>query len=220
MRSKKEILNDARLYLVLDSSVAGFEKLLKVLKKSVDAGVGIIQLRSKEGSAAEILAFCKKAARCVNGKALFIVNDRLDLTLASGADGVHLGQEDLPLVFARKLLGHKTIIGISCQTLAQAQRAERDGADYIGFGSVFKTKTKPERSPMNAKMISLVSAKIKIPVFFIGGITPKNVSQVIEYGAKRIAVTRSICEAKDVGLEAKKFLKRLDFCEGNSMVEW
>lgn len=220
MRSKKQILKDARLYLVLDSSVAGFEKLLKVLKKSVDAGVGIVQLRSKEGSTAEILAFCKKAARYVNGKALFIVNDRLDLTLASGADGVHLGQEDLPLVLARRLLGRKTMIGISCQTLAQARRAERDGADYIGFGSVFKTKTKPERSPMNAKLISLVSAKIKIPVFFIGGITPTNLSQVIEYGAKRIAVTRSICEAKDVGLEAKKFLKRLDFCEGNSMVEW
>ncbi len=209
MQNKKEILEAAKFYVVLDSSVTDFKELFRVLKESVDAGVGIIQLRSKDGSADEILAFCQSSAKYVKGKALFIVNDRVDLAAASEADGVHLGQEDIPLWQARKLLGPLKIIGVSCQTIAQARQAEKDGADYIGFGSVFKTKTKPERNPMDAKLISLVAKEIQIPVFFIGGITLENVGQVLQNGAKRIAVTRAICQAEDVKGTIKIFLKGL-----------
>ncbi len=209
MQSKKKILRASKLYVVLDSSVADFDKLFFVLKKCVDAGVGIVQLRSKDGSAPEILAFCKKAMSYVKAKAVFIVNDRLDIALASDAHGVHLGQEDLPLLVARKILGPKKLIGISCQTLVQARRAQKDGADYIGFGSVFKTKTKPERNPMNIKLLSAVDAKIKVPVFFIGGINLGNISQVIENGGQRVAVTRAICQAKDPAGMTKEFLKIL-----------
>ncbi len=209
MQSKKKILKVSKLYVVLDSSVADFDKLFFILKKCVNAGVGIVQLRSKEGSAREILAFCKKAVCYVDGKAVFIVNDRLDIMCASDADGVHLGQEDLPLLVARKILGPKKLIGVSCQTLTQARGAQKDGADYVGFGSVFKTKTKPERNPMNIQLVSSVGAQIKVPVFFIGGISLENVSQVIENGGQRVAVTRAICQAKDLAGVTKRFLKIL-----------
>lgn len=210
MVSKKSILKKAKFYVVLDSSVADFKELFDVLKKTVDAGAGIVQLRSKDNSAREILAFCQKANAYVKGKALFIVNDRLDLALAGGCDGVHLGQHDLPLGQARKICGAGKMIGVSCQTLSQARQAQKQGADYIGFGSVFNTKTKPERSPMNLKLLSEISQKINIPVFFIGGITLINLDRVVQYGGRRVAVTRAICQAKNIAVTTKKFLQGLE----------
>ena len=209
MPNKTAILASAKLYVVLDSSVADFEKLFVILKKTVAAGTRIVQLRSKAGSARDILAFSKKALQVTKGKALFIVNDRADLTLLSGSDGIHLGQDDLTLKEARKILGSNKIIGVSCQTLAQAKRAQKDGADYIGFGSVFKTKTKPGRTGLDLKIVSQVSRQIKVPVFFIGGITLYNLGKAVEKGGKRIAVTRAICESSDVAASTKKFLEKL-----------
>ncbi len=209
MSVKKGTLKTASLYIVLDTSVADFRKLFFVLQKSVDAGAQIVQLRSKQGSAREILAFCKRAVAYVKGKALFIVNDRVDIAQASKADGVHLGQNDIPYLVARRILGADKIIGVSCQKLAQARQAQKEGADYIGFGSVFKTKTKPERSPMDFRLLSSVSSRIKIPVFFIGGITLENVGQVIDNGSRRVAVTRAICESRDPGGQTEKFVNIL-----------
>lgn len=209
MPNKTAILTSAKLYVVLDSSVADFEKLFVILKKTVAAGTRIVQLRSKAGSARDILAFSKKALEVTKGKALFIVNDRADLTLLSGSDGIHLGQDDLTMKEARKILGSDKIIGVSCQTLAQAKRAQKDGADYIGFGSVFKTKTKPGRTGLDLKIVSQVSRQIKVPVFFIGGITLYNIGKAVEKGGKRIAVTRAICESSDVAASTRKFLEKL-----------
>ncbi len=209
MQSKNKILQAAKLYVVLDSSVADFAKLFVILKKTVTAGTQIVQLRCKEGSAQEILAFIKKALTVTKGKALFIVNDRVDLVLASNADGVHLGQDDLTLSQARKILGPKRIIGVSCQTIRQARLAEKAGADYLGYGSVFKTKTKPQRTGLDLKIVAQVSQAVTLPVFFIGGITFYNVGLTLKHGAKRVAVTRAICEAIDVGKVTKKFLKDL-----------
>ncbi len=209
MPNKKAILAAAKLYVVLDSNVADFEKLFVILKKTVAAGTQIVQLRSKGGSARDILAFTKKALQVTKGKAVFIINDRADLTLIGDSDGIHLGQDDLTLKEARKILGPGKIIGVSCQTVAQAKRAQKEGADYIGFGSVFKTKTKPERRGLDLKIVSQVSRYIKIPVFFIGGITIFNVGQTVGRGAKRVAVTRAICEAVDVDLSTRRFLEKL-----------
>ncbi len=209
MPGKKQILRRSKLYVVLDSEVASFEKLFVVLKKTVSAGTKIVQLRSKHGSAREILAFAKKALQVTRGRALFIVNDRVDLTVVSGSDGVHLGQEDLPLKAARKILGSQSIIGVSCQTLKQAMAAQRDGADCIGFGSVFKTKTKPQRPGLNLQVVSQISSKVRIPVFFIGGITLYNVEKTLDKGGKRVAVTRAICEAADVAVSTRNLLAKL-----------
>jgi thiamine-phosphate pyrophosphorylase len=199
MPSNKNLLKNAKIYVILDAQVQDEARLLKVLKDSVRFGVGIVQLRNKFGSSKAILAFCRHALKITRGKVPFILNDRVDLAILAKADGVHLGQDDIALTDARRLMGAKAIIGVSCQNLAQALKAQKDGADYIGFGSVFKTKTKPERNPMAPKLLSTVLQKIDVPVFPIGGITRGNIQMVANAGATRAAVCRDILLSKDAG---------------------
>ena len=171
-------LNNAKLYLILDREVNTYKQLFDIAKKAIPAGVDIIQLRDKRGSAEEILSFSKRILNIIKGQIPYIINDRVDLAMISCSSGVHLGQEDIPFLAARKLIGKKALIGVSCQTLAHAQKAQKDGADYIGFGSVFKTMTKPDRQPLNLEILKQVFKEIKIPVFAIGGINLKNVDQI------------------------------------------
>ncbi len=205
MPSKKMLLNDARLYLILDRQVNSYERLFEIAKRTILAGVDIIQLRDKNGSAKDILNFSKRILKLTNHRALYIINDRIDLAITSRASGVHLGQDDIPVKLARRMVGSNTLIGVSCQTLAQARRAVEEGADYIGFGSVFKTLTKPERRPMVMKLLSEVIKNISIPVFAIGGIDLKNTLQLKGIGVQRIAVCRAICKAKNLECTVKSF---------------
>lgn len=198
MNKKRALLQESRIYCVLDAQVAGYDQLFDILKCSADAGVDIFQIRDKYGSACGIMDFVKKSVDYFCGKKLFIVNDRIDIALVSNADGVHLGQDDIRINEARKITGPDMIIGVSCQTLEQAIEAQEQGADYIGFGSVFETQTKPDRLPMNLQLLKDVIKKISIPVFPIGGITVDNVNIVKECGADRVAVTRTVCLADDV----------------------
>lgn len=198
MRSNKKCLASAKLYLILDTQVNTYTQLLEILKRSILCGVDIVQLRDKSGCARDILAFAKEAKKIIGGKAPFIINDRVDLALIADASGVHLGQDDIPIDGARRMLGSKKIIGISCQNFEHARRAQKDGANYIGFGSVFKTQTKPGRSPMDLEVFKKVVREIKIPVFAIGGITSDNVGQLRKFGVERVAVCRGICLAKNV----------------------
>ena len=209
MSLNKKRLKEAKLYLILDAQVLSYKDLLAKLKPAVRFGVDIVQLRDKKGDAKDILEFCKQAQRIIQKKALFIVNDRVDLAILTGADGVHLGQEDISYAQARKLMGPKSIIGVSCQTKEQTKKAQRQGADYIGFGSVFETQTKPERQPMNLELLKDVVKTIDIPVFAIGGISRSNIDQVREAGAKRVAVCRDILLAKDVSRTVNDLKKSL-----------
>ncbi len=206
MVSKKIWLKKFRLYLVLDAQVNGYDDLLKVGYEAARAGVDIIQLRDKRGSAKEIVDLASKLMKRMNPKIPLIINDRVDVAYACGADGVHLGQNDLNVALARKILGHKAIIGRSCQTWAQAKAAVEEGADYIGFGSVFKTQTKPERHPMDLKLLQKVIKNISVPVFAIGGITVDNIADLRATGVERVAVTRAISCAKNID-EAVKLLR-------------
>ena len=194
----KKQLQSANLYLILDTQVLSYSDLLNILKPAVRLGVDIVQLRDKNGSAKDILSFCRYAKKIIAGKTLFILNDRVDLSILAGTDGIHLGQEDISYNLARKLMGPKAIIGVSCQRLEQATSAQKAGADYIGFGSVFKTKTKPDRQPMDLEVLKSVINKIKIPVFPIGGINYKNLDQLTALGVKRVALCRDILLAKDL----------------------
>lgn len=138
---------------------------------------------------------------------LFIVNDRVDIALAAQADGVHLGQEDLPLDIARKLMGKEKIIGISTHDLAQAQEAERGGADYIGFGPIFGTSTKETGySPRGPAMLKEIRQAVKIPIVAIGGINENNVVQVWEAGADTAAIISDLMGAEDVAEKVKRIL--------------
>jgi len=206
MRSNKKSLAAAKLYLILDTQVLDYDDLLRVLKDSVRSGIDIVQLRDKKGSAKEILDFCRKALKITRHKIPFIVNDRADVALVSGADGLHVGQEDLTYLQARKMMGPSKIIGVSCQNLEHALKAQSQGADYIGFGSVFQTQTKPGRQAMDLDLLQKVIRRIKIPVFPIGGISRGNIGRLIPLGATRAAVCRDILLAKNVA-QATKELK-------------
>ncbi len=204
MRSNKKLLAAAKLYLILDTQVLDYEPLLQVLKDSVRGGIDIVQLRDKKGSTKEILDFCRKVLKITKHKIPFIVNDRADLAFFSGADGLHLGQEDLKYSLALRMLGKNKIIGVSCQTLDHALKAQAQGADYIGFGSVFQTHTKPGRQAMDLDLLQKVIKRLKIPIFPIGGISRGNIGQLISLGVERVAVCRDILLAKDVTQAVKE----------------
>lgn len=206
--SKKQ-LQRSNLYLILDTEVLSYKDLLQVLKPAVRGGVDSVQLRDKKGVAREILEFCRQIKAVTAGRALFIVNDRVDLAILAEADGVHLGQEDIPYTQARQLMGERAIIGVSCQTLDHAKAAQRLGVDYIGFGSVFKTFTKPQRQPMDLQLLQKVMETIRVPVFPIGGISRVNVGPLVHLGVKRVAVCRGILLAKDVGKVVREFKDKL-----------
>jgi len=210
MISKKKRLAGCRLYLILDIGVCDHGRSWEILKAAVRGGVDIVELRDKHGQPRETLKFARRIQAYLADRIPFIVNDRVDIALLSGASGVHVGQDDLSIGEARKILGRHKIVGTSCQTLAHIRRAEEEGADYIGFGSVFKTLTKPDRPAMDAALLRAASQKARVPLFAIGGITRKNLSSVSDCGHRRVAVCRDIMLAHDVAFsvgELKKILQ-------------
>lgn len=210
MSLNKKLLKKANLYVILDTGVLSYKELLKLLKPAVRSGVDIVQLRDKKGCAKDVLEFSKEARKIVSKKALFIMNDRIDLAILAKADGIHLGQEDIDYAQARQLMGFKAIIGVSCQNLEHAKKAQKKGADYIGFGSVFKTQTKPERQPMKLELLKSVVQKIKIPLFAIGGIGLSNIEEIRDLGVSRVAVCRDVLLAKNVSRRVQEFKRLMD----------
>jgi len=194
MRSRRNLLKRSRLYLILDKP--GFD---------IKAGrFGIVQLRDKISAKPGILKSALKLKQRLQGSnTLFIVNDYPDLAVFSGADGVHLGQEDMPLEKARQILGKDYIIGISCHNLVQALKAQKQGADYIGIGPVFATPTKPGIRPIGLKVLNELKGKIKIPYFAIGGINKNNIGKIIAAGCRRVAVRGAAADAKELFKELK-----------------
>ena len=206
MRSNKKSLASAKLYLILDTQVLDYRKLLEVLKDSVRGGIDIVQLRDKNGSAREILGFCREILKVTRHRIPFIVNDRADLAILSGADGLHVGQEDISCPQVREMMAKSKIVGVSCQSLAHALKAQAQGADYIGLGCVFETKTKPGRRPMDFSLVQKVMRRVKMPVFPIGGISRLNIGQLIPMGVTKVAVCRDILLAQNV-VEAVRQLR-------------
>lgn len=195
MHWRKKLLHRSSVYLILDASVNTYPELLSIVKSALACGIGIIQLRDKKGSARDIIAFSRKVLQLTKGRILYIINDRVDLCLAVKADGVHVGQDDLPILMARKILGPKLLIGTSAQNKKHLKRAHEDRVDYLGFGSVFQTLTKPEREAMDQRLLSYVYRQAKLPVFAIGGITLKQSALLKDLGVNRVAVCREVCQA-------------------------
>ena len=182
----------SRLYLITDRNISGLSHTTAV-KQAISAGIGIVQLREKDLPKKEIFreaAAIRTLTR--KSKIKFIINDHVDIALAIGADGVHLGQDDLPIYDARKILGREKIIGISTRTLKQAIDAESSGADYIGFGPVFSTSTKMTVRPKGLKALNDIRRHIKIPVVAIGGIKSDDVPGILGAGADAFAVASGV----------------------------
>lgn len=207
----KLMLEDKKLYLVTNSDKFESEdKFLDAVAAALKGGVDILQLREKTKTASEILELGKKVKLlCAEYGATFIVNDRVDIAYVLESDGVHLGQDDMDVASARKILGPNAIIGISTHAPEQAIKAVEYGADYIGVGPVFTTPTKPGRASVGLEYVKWVSENIDIPAFAIGGIDLSNAREVVANGLKKIAVVRAIINAENPEKAAEEFLKLL-----------
>jgi len=187
------------------------DSLVSAARKISRATDVIIQLRDKESAKSEILKTAQALKKTLRqSKSIFIVNDHADIAKLVDADGVHLGQSDLPVEAARKLLGKDKIIGVSCLNLKQAILAQDQGADYLGLGAIFSTETKPESAPWGLKRLKALKNKIKIPIFAIGGINETNIKEVLSLGVHGVAISRAICSAPDQVLAARRFFNTVN----------
>ena len=210
MNLRKKLLRESRLYVIVDKKVSGVRPIFDIVSKIKDLGADIIQLRDKESKKESILKEAYKLRKLLtNSQALFIINDYIDVAKIVDSDGIHLGQNDLPLDTARQLLGKDKIIGVSCHNLNQAIEAQKNGADYISIGPIFSTPTKPEYKAVGLDLIRKVKRAIHIPFFVIGGINENNITDIKSQGVKRAAVCRAICRAKDIPSTIKKLSKIL-----------
>ena len=204
-------MKDPRLYVILDRAAARGRDLLTILDATLAGGCRLVQLREKEWPSGRLLPMAERLRdRCRAVGATFIVNDRLDLALALGADGVHLGQDDLPPAAARPLLRPGMILGLSTHSLEQARAAQAAGADYVAVGSMFPTGTKPDFQLVGPELIGKLRGEIGVPLIGIGGITHDNVAQVIRAGADGVAVISAVCAAADPEAATRRFLDLID----------
>ncbi|MFH0935479.1 MAG: thiamine phosphate synthase [Candidatus Omnitrophota bacterium] len=211
MKPKKRLLKKSRLYIIIDKKIAQNNALGLIAKKLRDSSVDIIQLRDKHSKKSRLLKEALELRRIfLNSAKLFLINDYPDIAKICGADGVHLGQRDLPVKAARKMLGEKSIIGKSCHSLRQAVQAQKEGADYIGMGPVFPTQTKAvRRKRISPELIQEVNRRLKIPVFAVGGITTDNLGQLLIRRIRRVVVCGAILRAKNITLKAEAFYRQL-----------
>ncbi len=203
-------ITDARLYLVTDGRGGG-EPLRDFLDAVLGAGVDLLQLREKEMDARPLLELAEIfRERCDAHGVPFIVNDRADVALAARANGVHLGQDDLPIGEARRVLGRYAIIGRSTHDPEQVRRAMSEDVDYVVVGPVYETPTKPGRPAAGLDLLRLAAAEATTPWFAIGGIDPTTIGNVRATGATRIVVVRAITQAPDPAAAAKELRAALE----------
>ncbi|UCF19577.1 MAG: thiamine phosphate synthase [Gemmatimonadota bacterium] len=199
-----------RLMVITDRQMAGERAWLDIVEAALAAGASAVQLRDKEATSAELLELAVALRPCAERhNALFLVNDRFDVALAAGAHGVHLGDDDLPVAEVRKVVPRDFVIGRSADKEDEAQAAESAGADYLGVGSVFGTRTKTEviGEVIGTEQLARVAKSVRIPVVGIGGVTPENAGAVAAAGAAGIAVVSAIMAAPDAALATRSLLE-------------
>jgi thiamine-phosphate pyrophosphorylase len=197
--------SDVHLYVITQAPRAG-QSYLAMVEAACAGGADAIQLRDKTLSSRELFRLAKDLqAICDRTGTFFILNDRVDVALAADVDGVHVGQEDLPVRVVREMMGHKKLIGCSTHSTAQALAAVGDGADYISCGPLFATPTKPDYAPVGLDLVKEYRQLVRTPFVAIGGIDLSNVTQAIAAGADRVAVVRAVAGAPDVARAAKDF---------------
>lgn len=196
--------------MILDPAASPERALVDVLAQAAENGVRLFQYRDKTSPMMEAYRQAAKLRRvAADARALFLVNDRCDLALAVDADGVHLGQDDLPLSHARSLLGPAKIIGVSTHRASQVEEATRGGADYLGFGPIFSTGTKPNHDPtVGIEGLRHIRPLTQLPVFAIGGITIDSLDAVIGAGADGVAVISAILNAPGIQEAVRAFMSR------------
>jgi thiamine-phosphate pyrophosphorylase len=198
---------DASVYVILDRAAAAGRDLGDVLEGAIAGGCRTVQLREKTWPSGTLLPLARRLrARCREAGVTFIVNDRIDLALVVDADGVHLGQDDLPPDAARPLLRAGMLMGLSTHDVVQARAAQERGGDYVAVGSVFPTGTKPDFTLVGPELIRKLRPQIRVPLIGIGGITAANAGDVIRAGADGVAVISAVCAAPDPARATRELL--------------
>ena len=198
------------VYLLLDEQWAPRHHLPSVLERAAGCGIRLFQYRNKTGSPHDVFAKARELREvAARSGAVFIVNDRCDLALAVEADGVHLGQEDLPLDLARKVMGSRKIIGISTHRSEEVTQATRGGADYIGYGPLFPTTTKTAHAtPVGLAGLPTIRSLTPLPLFVIGGITLDALGEIAGAGVNGVAVASAVLDAPDLEQAIRNFVSR------------
>ena len=193
-----EDLSQSRLYAILDLGYVEMPAALRMAEALLNGGIDLLQLRAKDFPTREIEKLAHELRAMTARHAVpLIINDHAEVARKVGAEGVHLGQDDMSIADARKIVGSDCAVGKSTHSLDQAIRAFYEGADYIGFGPLFATPTKPDYRPIGLEEIEKVHGAVRIPIFCIGGIKLDNLPKVIEAGAQRVVIVSGLLQASD-----------------------
>ena len=202
-----ELLGKIDFFLVTDSGLSK-KGTINDVREAVLAGCKIVQYREKNKTTKEMVEEARHIKEICSGKAIFLVNDRIDVAIAVDADGVHIGQDDMPFEIARKTLGKDKIIGLTVHDVNESIEAERIGADYIGLSPIYLTSTKKDAgNACGTSMIEKVKKEINVPIVCIGGINKDNIVDVIKAGADSAVSISAIVCSDDVQIEVKEFIK-------------
>ena len=211
-RDKSERISG--LYVILDRQFLAGRDELGMAGQAIEGGARVIQLRDKQSKKRELLLVAQKLRElCSQAGVIFIINDYLDLAMAVDADGLHIGQEDLPLPAVRKELPIDKIVGCSVTTTIQATKAQNEGADYIAVGSIFPTKTKREATVVGVDILKELKRIVSTPLVAIGGINQNNVGEVVSAGADAVAVISAVLGEKDVRRAVQKLVEKMDLAK-------
>jgi thiamine-phosphate pyrophosphorylase len=199
-----------KLYVIVDRAAAGSRDIAEIAAAAIRGGADVLQLRDKAASARRLLEGARRLLPLTREAGIpLIINDRPDVAEAAGADGVHLGQDDVPVETARALLGPGALIGKSTHSLDQALAADQEDVDYLGLGPIFSTPTKPEYGSIGPALIRQVLARVRKPVVCIGGIDRTTLELVLRAGATRVAVVRAVCAAPNPEAAARALKRAL-----------
>lgn len=194
-----KLLNDCRLYGILDLSYVDAADVERVTSEMIEGGVDLIQLRAKKSSVAEIVDLATNLhGLTAAANVPLIVNDHPEVAAQVAVEGVHVGQDDDSVAAVRQKAGREILVGKSTHSFEQAINAQSEGANYIGFGPIFATPTKPDYKPIGLDDIKRVHGALKLPIFCIGGIKIENLGEIIAAGAKRVAIVSGLLKAPDI----------------------
>jgi thiamine-phosphate pyrophosphorylase len=196
---------DAQLYGIVDLGYVASADAPRVTSEMIQGGVQVVQLRAKKQRAEEITRLAKELHRTTAAAGVpLVINDHPAVARHAGAEGVHVGQDDISIAEARELAGGRCFVGRSTHSVEQAIRAAEEGPDYIGFGPLFATATKPDYVPIGLGDIARVHALVQVPIFCIGGIKLDNLAQVIAAGARRVVIVSGLLQASDIAAYARQ----------------
>ena len=208
-QDKKERISG--LYVIIDTPALAGRSEAEATRQVISGGVKVVQLRDKHRNRRELVPIAHELKQiCAEANVLFIVNDYIDIALATDADGVHLGQSDLPVHPAREILPLNKLIGCSVRTVEQALQAQEEGADYIGLGSIYHSPTKPDAEVIGLERLRQVKKAISLPVIALGGINEGNVDEVLDAGADSVAVIGAVLSTEDIQSAAGRIAARID----------